>query len=691
MYFLTAALLLAPAQVQQDTAHKKPVEMPEVVVTATRSPLDPLESPFPASLLKATSLDRNLRPSLAAVTADQPGVRALSTGAIIAKPVIRGLAGARVLTLDNGFRLEDYSWSDEDGPSADPHLAERVEIVRGPASLLYGSDAIGGVVNTLAEPIPVAATGQRVSHASAELFGASNNPGVGAGVDGDLAGERWGGRVHLIGRFAGNTITPECELENTGFTQLNGEAAVGVHGGAGSATLRVARFGGEFKLLEAGGLGASIPAGCPGGPPKPANETATGPERKVDDNRVQLSGDTHWHGLGLEARAQYQGHSTIELSDDLTPGTESETIHLDLRTVTLELLAHHQIGRANGTFGVSGLTQTNATSGLAPLVPDGDNTGAAVFDVERIPFGAVSILAGLRGDTRHLSADSNAALALSAQTRDATAWSGDLGLVVDLGRGFAIAGNVGRAFRAPSLFELFSNGPRLGEDRYEVGDPTLVPETSLNLDASLRWQSASVRGEVAGFRNRIANFVYITPTAQFRQVGTVAQPDSLRVYQYTQAQATLYGAELSFSADLTSRVSGYTRAEYVHGQNDQEDQPLPLMPPARAVAGAEWHTAAIAAHPWYAGLEVEAVAEQRRLAAYNVPGQGFQTYDIPTAGYVLLGVTGGVRSTVFGRAWQLDARVRNATNAKYRDYLNRYKEFALDAGRALEVRVATEF
>jgi outer membrane receptor protein involved in Fe transport len=669
-----------PDTVRSDSAHggQRPVVLAPVTVTATRSPLDPMQSPLPAALVGGDALHRDGRTALAQVASAVPGVRAATTGQEIAKPVIRGLGGARVLMLDGGFRLEDYSWSDEDGPSVEPRLASRIEVIRGPASLLYGSDAIGGVVNVIPEGVPIAAAGARLTRWDAEVFGSTNNPGGGAGLEGEWAKGAWGARAHLVGHFVGNTQTPQCELDNTGFTALNGEAAVGTRWDDGAATLRVAHFGGEFKLLEAGGLGAAIPAGCPGGPPKVGEEEESGPERKVDDTRIQLTGERRWHGITLEARGQYQDHTTIEVSDDITPGTEVETIHLGLRTLTVDLLAHHSLGPIEGTAGFSAVTQRNTTTGLAPLVPDASTDGVAVFVVERLTEGPFGLLAGVRGDARTLLADGNTTLALGSQTRDATALTWDAGFTFQIVRGVSVAANVGRAFRAPSLFELFSNGPRLGEARYEIGDPTLKPEASLNVDASLRWQLPRLRGEVAAFRNRISDFVFISPTGQYFHASAT---DSLRIYRYGQAQATLWGGEVSVAADVTGRVTAWARGDYVHGQNDAASQPLPLMPPMRAVVGAEWHTVPAAAHRWYAGVEVQGVAKQTRLGAF----------DVPTNGYLLLGLTGGTSVRAIGRALRIDVALRNALDTQYRDFLNRYKEFALDPGRALEVRVGTEF
>jgi iron complex outermembrane receptor protein len=675
-----AAVAPSPARAQEaDTARADTgrVVLGPVTVTATRSPLDPMRSPLPAALVGSDALRRDERTSLAQVVSVVSGVRAATTGQEIAKPVIRGLGGARVLTLDDGFRLENYAWSDEDGPSVEPRLASRIEIIRGPASLLYGSDAIGGVVNVVPEAVRFAAPGTRLAGWDAELFGSTNNPGGGAGLEGEWAQGTWGARAHLVGHFVGNTQTPRCELDNTGFSALNGEAAVATRTGTGDATLRVARFGGEFKLLEAGGLGAASPAGCPGGPPKVGEEEG-GPERKVDDTRVQLAWRTRWRGLGLEVRGQYQDHTTIERSDDIAPGRETETVHLHLRTATLEALAHHALGPVRGTAGLSWLTQSNATSGVAPLVPDASIDAAGLFVVERLDAGALGLLAGARLDVRSLVAAPNATLAMAGQTRDALAATWDAGFTLAVAPHLALAGNVGRAFRAPNLFELFSDGPRLGEARYEIGAPGLRPETSLNLDASLRWQLPRLRGEIAAFHDRIDDFVFISPTGAFAHPSAT---DSLRIYRYQQARATLWGGEVSVAADLTERLSAWARGDYVHGQNDAADRPLPLMPPARGVVGAEWHTAPAVAHRWYVGVEVEAVARQTRLGAF----------DVPTRGYSLFGLTAGTSVTALGRSLRVDARLRNALNTGYRDFLNRYKEFALDPGRALEVRVGTEF
>src|SRR2546423_1689195 len=448
-----------------------------LTIAATRTPLAAGLSPLRRKALSEDRLRREQSVSLAHALAALPGVNALTTGQQIGKPVIRGLTGPRVLVLEDGSRLEDYSWSDEDGPSVDARLAQRVEVIRGPASVLYGSDALGGVVNVIPEDLPDANGGPRALRSGFEISGASNNAELEGAARLEGASGGWGWRLFGIGRFASSLHTPAGELDNTGFNALSGEAAVGTRGARGSTTLRYTRYGGEFKLLEAEG---------------PATGEEGGPERKLSDDRVQVAGDYLVGGVRLETKAQWQRHSLIEVSDTgVSPGgqpLEGTAFDLLLNTFTIDALAHHTAGaRVAGTLGVSGVAQSNDTRGRIPLVPDARVRSGAVFGFEQASLGRVQLLAGARVDVRRLTADSNAQLGLAAQTRDYTAFAGNVGIVYGIGAA-ALTANVGRAWRAPTLFELFSNGPHLGEARYEIGHPGLEPEAGTELGLGGRLQ-----------------------------------------------------------------------------------------------------------------------------------------------------------------------------------------------------------
>ena len=640
-----------------------------VVVTATRDATDVANSPLPVAQLSGDRLQREQSISLSGAIDRMPGVHNLTTGQQIGKPVVRGLAGARVLVLDNGHRLEDYSWSDEDGPSIDARLAQRVEVIRGPASVLYGSDAIGGVVNTIPAALPDASGGNFV-RSTAELTGATNNREGGLLLGAEGARSRIGWRATAIARFAEDMTTPDGKLENTKYSAVTGEAAAAYRSSRGTSTLRYARYGCECHLLEANE------------PPKPAGgeEEEEGPERKASDDRVQFTGNYVAGRFRFEPKLQWQRHSLAEMSDELGPGgaptgVETEVFNLLLNTTTADLMLHHGDDRKlHGTLGVSGEYQTSDSRGVIPLVPDARLASGAIFAFEQIDFGKLGVVAGARGDTRSLHADANQELGISDQSRNVGAFAGDLGVIAHLARDVALTANVGRAWRAPTLFELFANGPRLGEARYEIGDPTLDPERSLNLDGSIRWSSSRARAEISAFSNRIDDFIYIAPTGE--------QQNSLPVYRYEHAQATLTGGELSADFDPAKMLTLRARYDMVRGTNDDTDEPLPLIPPPRTTLEAELHSVALGwAEHAHAGLDVEINSEQTRL------GQ----FDTATDGYTLLGLDAGIARHIGSVPMRFDIRVRNLTDKAYKSFLSRYKSFALDPGRNVLIRLSAEF
>src|SRR6266566_1344700 len=620
-----------------------------VTVTATRQALASENSPLPASALAGDELRQTEGVSLAQVVEALPGARTISTGAQIGKPVIRGFSGPRVLVLENGSRLEDYSWSDEDGPSVETAFVRRIELIRGPASVLYGSDALGGVINVIPEQLPDAAGGPGFVRTGFTLSAASNNIEIGPGVRVEGARGNLGWRVAAIGRHASNLHTPAGELDNTGFGAFNGEAAAGWRWPSGSdLAVRVIHYGGEFKLLEANA---------------PPGETG-GPERKAGDERVQITGQRPLGAWRLEAKGQLQRHSLIEVADDTT-GTESEAFNLLLQTASLDLLAHHQ----GITFGITSVGQSNDASGREPIVPNASVLSGAAFAFEQWSPGSGrwTLLAGLRADARRLSAERNDSLGVVAQDRKAQAWSGNAGVVFTPvpGGGLSLSLNVGRAWRAPTLFELFANGPHIGEARYELGDSTLKPEASRGVDLGIRVSGRRARVELAAYHNRMSDYIYITPTAVFI--------DSLRVYQYGQAEAEMLGGEALLEAEIGQGLVARSRVEVVRGTNLTSHEPLPLLPPVRAAVGFGWRDRL--------SVDVDAYARPKRL----------NPLDIPTAGYALLHFGGGADVRLFGRAMRLDVSLRNALNQRYKSFLSRYKEFALDPGRNFIVRLSSGF
>lgn len=648
-----------------------------VTVTATRAPALVGSSVLPVSEMGESELRRNAGISLSHSLKEMPGVRSVGTGEQIGKPMIRGLFGSRVLVMQDGSRLEDYSWSEEDAPSVDARLAQRVEVIRGPASVLYGSDAIGGVVNVIPQDLPTTNEGRSFRSVGAEVYGASNNKEGGGTLTLEGASGRLGWRAIGIGRVAQSFDTPAGEVENTGYFSVNGEAAAGIRSNRSNTTLRFSHYGGEFKLLEARKPAGSADAGAD-----------AGPERKLSDDRLQLTNDFLFSKVRLETKAQFQRHSLIEVSDDLCtvepdacssttqdPGapTERPAFDLLLNTSTLDVLAHHTLSDAvHGTVGVAGLYQSNDSRGPIFLIPSATTTSGAAFVFEEATAGMWTLAGGARIDARRVAADANPSLGL-ASDRDLT-WtqpSANLGVVFRPLRELSLTANGGLAWRAPTLFELYANGPHLAEARYEIGDASLVPETAKNLDLGARWQNDRVRAEVSVFRNYIDNFIYLTPTTEELQ--------DLPVFRHVSADALMTGGEASLEVVATSSLLLRGGYDMVRGTNQDSGDPLPLMAPQRGRIGAEYHLDTSWASNAFISGEVEYTATQDRP----------NPLDFVTPGYTLINFDVGFQQHLLGRSTRIDLGVRNAANTAYRNFLSRYKEFALDPGRNLILRIST--
>jgi outer membrane receptor protein involved in Fe transport len=626
-----------------------------VNVTATRAPTSPLTAPLSTSVLTGDQVDREGGVSLAHSVSSLSGVRNVSTGQEIGKPMIRGLFGPRILVLADGSRLEDYSWSDEDGPSIDARIAQRIEVIRGPASVLYGSDALAGVINVVPADVPSASGNDRVRNGAAEAYVGSNNLELGSALMAEGAQAKYGWRVMGTGRFSQNYQTPTGSMPNSSFWAFNGEGAFGFHGDQSSTTIRAAHYGGEFHLLETTG-------------PEPGDPNG-GPVRQVSDDRLQATNEYTVGGLRLETKAQYQRHSLAEVSDDCVPAPgqttcvkvkDQQAFGLVLNTGTLDVMAHHGGGGPlTGTIGVSGMLQGSSSSGPIFLVPSATINSAAAFAFEQLALGPIDLVAGVRGDSRHLSSDAEAQINRAADSRSWSMATGDAGIVYHPASHVAVVANYGIGWRAPTLFDLYANGPNLAEARFEIGDPSLRTERSKNLEGDVRWESDRVHADVAVYQNTVDNFIFITPTQ--------ATQNGLQIFRHVQSDARLTGMDASIEDRVTDRLTLRASHDFVNGDERPSGTPLPLMPPPRTTIGAELGLGTLGA--WSAvsvGSDVEIDQTQTRL----------NPNDFSTKGYALLNVDASATHTWRGRPVRLNLGVRNMLNTTYRDYLSRFKTFA---------------
>ncbi|MEO5826535.1 MAG: TonB-dependent receptor [Gemmatimonadales bacterium] len=628
------------------------VELAAIQTTATPIATSALESPQPLAVLQGDGLANAQAPSLGAVLEALPGMRNLSTGSGVGKPVIRGLTSNRVLVLENGQRIESQQWGDEHAPNVETASAERIEVIRGPASVLYGSDALGGVINVVQRELPDAT--DRPAFVSQWFTGSFSSNGD--APDGSLLVEGARGavgfRTTLTGRTQGDVRTPSGTLANSGLDMHGGSAALGVRGGWGSLA---ATFTGRSERLEIH--------------EDPADDPDATPFQRVGVSRGTLTGNIALGSarieidLGRESnrRREFEGATSTEFALGLQSNNTMGNIHL-----------HHSTGgRLAGVVGVSGMRTAVSISGDEVLVPASTTDNAGVYAFEQIDAGRWQFSAGARADWRRLHHEANAALGLDDGAQSWTAVTGNAGALLRVTESVALVSNIGRGFRAPSAFELFADGVHEGTVRYEVGNAALRNEVSLNADLAVRMQGHGLVGEIGVFRNAINDYIYTDPT------GETDAESGLQVYRYEQGDAVLTGIESSADVHLRPWLHLRGGFDYTRGQNTTTDQPLAFVAPVRASYSVRFEPSVRTVHDIYFQVGGETNVQQRRL----------DPDDIAPPGYTVVNLSTGGGFDFAGRRVLLDLQARNLFDTSYRSFLSRYKRYADDAGRNVIVRV----
>ena len=641
------------------------VESPGAVVTARATEADVLSTPQSVAVVDARVLARSGGGTPFDALNEVAGVRLLRTGPAVAKPVIRGLTSQRVLVVRDGVRQEGQGWGDEHGPEIGEADIDRIEVVRGPSSLLYGSDALGGVVQTLQRDLFAAAR-------SGELRASGTT--VTQQTDASLRVGGTTGRLGLEARVgglrAGLFRTPDGLVANTAQDGTTASGRVGLRLGTRG---RVEAEGGVFRQQ----IGLFEPD-APAGDGTPGRFAIGGPYQRVAHDRAVVRADLPGRGFAqrVEAVAALQQNRRREFEEG-----DDASLFLRLTTATADVRVHHRpVGRVFGTLGASGLRQRNETLAEETLIPGGTTLNGAVFAAEQLVLPTLTLDAGLRLDARRLTADETPDLGVAAQTRTYAALTGALGAAWQPRTDVSLAANLGRAFRAPVLQELFGNGVHEGTLRFERGDADLKPERSLSLDIVGRYLSPHVYAEVSAFATRVSD--YITP----RATDATDAESGLQIYDFTQTAATLTGGEVRVDVHphALHGLGLHLAGDITRGRDTRLAEPLPFVPPARLRVAAEFQTDRLGpARDIEARFGPTLVAAQRRP---DVPGE------IPTDGYVTWDGSVAAAFTAGTVTLAPVVSVDNLFDARFVDPLSRYRPFGVLApGRSVRVAVRASF
>ncbi len=622
------------------------------------------------------------------------GVTSLQTGPTISKPVIHGLHSNRVLILNNGVRQEGQQWGAEHAPEIDPFVASEVKVIKGAAGVRYGADAIGGVV--LVEPKPLPKT-PGIS-GDLHLLGSTNNRqlATSATVEGNLKQIpplSW--RLQGTLRKAGNAKTPDYYLENTGLEEKNFSAAIGYSKEKYGAELFFSHFGTKLGVLRESHIGnvQDLLYAIERGRPSNADNaefsySINRPYQDVQHDLLKARG--YWQ-LGEAGKLEFVygwQRNLREEYDMRRRVSQLPTLQLTLNTHTTEAIFEHEpLGNFTGSVGVSTIYQKN-TYQYSDFLPYFTGTTAGIFATEKWQKGRLQLEAGLRYDYKYLQVkklENNRDLIQPEYEFNNI--SGTFGAMYDVGYHLTFGLSATSAWRAPGANELFSEGVHHSAATYEEGNPALRSEQAYNLEFSVDYFSnPRLNGSLSLYHNYIRDYIYLAP--QPEPVLTIR--GAFPAFAYTQANATLTGADLSLDYKIATGLMLESKTSLLYARNHSTDDYLIYMPSNRfdnslryefgqSGNGGKFSDAYVSVGGLY-------VAEQKR-----VPTKSEQDFAPAPEGYFLLQAEAGTTVHFGKQPVEIGITGNNLLNTVYRDYLNKLRYYADEPGRLFMLRIRVPF
>ena len=666
------------------------IEAKEVVVTGNALSSDNDRSSFsiiPINKEKLLSLpSTNLINSIATV----PGVSEITTGGEISKPVIRGLGYNSIVTLNEGVRQEGNQWGDEHGIEIDQFSADRIEVLKGPASLFYGSDAMGGVINIL-EQTPAklgSVDGEWISQFSTNNRLFSNS----AMVEGNQDGWIW--RARGTYKTAASYQTPAEWVYNSGFNEKNISLMAGVIKKWGYSHLHFSSFNAKIGMVD--GTRDSTTnqfidyQGNLVSEERAKSYSIDVPFQLVNHNKISSITNFLFNDNQVRISIGYQSNQRKEYGE--TPDTPGLFFHLD--SWTYDLRYTRLLGKSVELVGgISGMTQINRNRGTQFLIPDYDQQDWGGFAYMKKTWERFTFNLGARYDYRHVKVYSlyTDTLGVPAPSGDTlfhafstnfSAFTGSTGMTFRLNKAINFKFNVGRGFRAPNISELSANGLHEGTFRYEIGNPDLNPETSLQIDGEISWDNIYLNLAFNGFYNIINDYIYYRNIdGEKKKVDGIWYP----VYRYTQGNSLLKGFEIELDIHPVEALHFDNNLDYVWGGNLSTGIPLPYIPALHLTDQVKWtfKTGKSSAFKSpYAQLELETHFNQERI----------DVFETDSPGYVLLNFSVGTKLKVQSQTWTMFVTGTNLLDTKYYDHLSRLKDVGIyNMGRRITIGLVIPF
>lgn len=611
--------------------------------------------------LSGAALRRSLGATLAETLSNQPGFDMRTMGAAPARPVIRGLGDERVLILQDGERTGDFSASSPDhAVTIDPAGADEIQIARGPAALLYGSNAIGGVINMVRNQIATSVPANL--NGTVTLQSASVNSGTSLGGSLSIPMKRNVLNLHVNGRYGRDFSTPDGTISNSGYLTSTNAAGYTLIRPWGYSGFSVSGYLSNYGI-----------------PPDPLGGHPDGVDiemRKIQiENRNEMIRENGFLKL-LESRLSYRYYNHKEFETAEIIGTE-----FTRNTVNLSLKAHHE-SLAFFNDGVIGFWgEFNDTFIYDRFNIETNGISSALFSVQEADFGNLHLELGIRAEANSEIPKQNKPNSRIGNIRQRNffgiASSGSL--IYHFGGGFYLGTVLMHSYRPPTANELYSEGPHIAAYAFEIGNPDLDPERGLGKELFLRYKTSDVHFEFSAYHNHFSNYIYPVDTGR----ENLFFP-SLNDFQFESTRALLYGIEGQAEFHLLRRLIASASASYTigtknHDESDhgtlsatsKEERYLPMIPPLRLTSGLTYAEGSFSIGGIY-----RYSASQRRTALFEEP----------TDAYHLIHIQAQYRITTQRNLLHtFSLNIQNLTNTRYRNHLSRLKEVFPEPGRSFNL------
>lgn len=654
-----------------------------VIVTGVTGATSIRKAPIPVTTIRKSALLQSSSTNIVDALAKIPGVSQLSTGPAISKPVIRGLGYNRVVTISEGTRQEGQQWGDEHGIEIDEMSVARAEVLKGPASLMYGSDAMAGVVNFITN-VPVA----EGTFKGNILANYQTNNGL-FGINGSLAGNKNGFNWNAYGTYkkAGDYRNQyDGRVLNSRFNEKNFGGYIGINKSWGFSHLLFSHFDQRTGLVEGDRDDATGKFLLYSGTPLEriaSSDDLDGmevliPYQRIQHNKLVSDNSFSIDKTRLKVNLAYQQNLRKEFGDPENPS--GQELFFDLETFNYNLQWQlPEIKEWHTTIGVNGMRQSNRNKGEEVLIPEYGLFDIGTFLYTQRFFNKATLSGGIRFDNR--SVDSKEHLdgvdqKFAAFKRNFSNLSGSIGISYEPDDYLTFKANIARGFRAPTLAELASNGAHEGTNRYEYGDRDLRSETSLQLDLGVDLDYEHFNISLAGFYNHISDFVF------YRRLQSVFGGDSLvnvdnediPAFKFNQHDANLAGLEASIDIHPHpldwlhfENAFSFVRGKFARPIDGSSNLPLIPAPRWTSELRASFPKAGKAFENLYVKLEADNTFEQSK------PFLGYGT-ETSTPAYTLWNAGAGADIARKGKTiFSLHLALTNFTDKSYQQHLSRLK------------------